>query len=422
MQPPPVHSRDPLGWCWALTLAFLALVLWRIGIPSKPYFDEMHYLPAARELLAMGTFSNREHPLLGKELLAIGIALFGDSPTGWRIAPALAGALAMFAFMRALWFAACSRFAAVAGGILFATGIFAFVHARIAMLDIFMVAFLLTAFWQCAAAMREPERGRLRLAVAGIMLGAAMAAKWNAVPLAVLPGLGFLAVKLQRRGLEGLFAARGRPVRGIGLAEAALWLGIVPLLVYAATFLPAIGFAQQPLSGLWAHHVLMLDLQTQILAPHPYQSGWADWLLTLRPIWYLYEPVDGAQRGVLLIGNPATMWLGLPAIIWCGWRGFYRKDPAPLAVFVLFAVSLGFWIVAAKPVQFYYHYFLPSCALLAALALACDAVWRAGRKWLALTPILGGAAMFAWFYPIISAAPLAGPGSFTDWMWLDSWS
>jgi len=30
------------------------------------------------------------------------------------------------------------------------------------------------------------------------------------------------------------------------------------------------------------------------------------------------------------------------------------------------SVELGFWIVAAKPIQFYYHYFVPSMALLAA--------------------------------------------------------
>ena len=44
---------------------------------------------------------------------------------------------------------------------------------------------------------------------------------------------------------------------------------------------------------------------------------------------------------------------------------------------LIYAASLGLWIVAAKPVQFYYHYLLPSMALLAGLALALDELWRA---------------------------------------------
>ena len=88
---------------------------------------------------------------------------------------------------------------------------------------------------------------------------------------------------------------------------------------------------------------------------------------------------------------------------------------------VVYTVSLAFWIFANKPVQFYYHYSLPSMALLAALALACDALWRNGWRKSALAPVIGSVLMFAWFYPIISAAPLAGPDSFKVWTWLASW-
>ena len=49
---PASRNADPLAWCWAITLAFLALALHRLTIPSQPYFDEVHYLPAARAILA----------------------------------------------------------------------------------------------------------------------------------------------------------------------------------------------------------------------------------------------------------------------------------------------------------------------------------------------------------------------------------
>jgi dolichyl-phosphate-mannose--protein O-mannosyl transferase len=324
--------------------------------------------------------------------------------------------------MRALWFASASRFATLAYGVLLATGFHLFVHARIAMLDIVYLAFLALAAWQFAAAIRQPEQGRWRLALTGIALGLAMGAKWNALVVAMLPGLTFLVARTLAGRRRLLLSRRGAPVPGTTLLEAALWLGAVPLAVYAATYLPAFFFRLHPITeGLVFHHQFMLSQQEQVLKPHPYQSTWEQWVLNARSIWYLYEPVAGVQRGIMLIGNPLTMLLGLPALAWCAWHGVMRRHWAALGTALLYAASLGFWVVATKPVQFYYHYALPSMALLAALALVCDALWQGGWRKSALAPVIGSVLMFAWFYPIISAAPLAGPDSFAVWTWMESW-
>ena len=188
-------SQDPIGWCALLATAFFALCCVRLTIPGIAYFDEVHYVPALREWLALGEFTNREHPPFAKQLLALSVLIFGDNPLGWRALPVVAGAAALFASMRALWFATLSRFATLAYGVLVASGFLLFVNARIAMLDIFYLAFLALAFWQSVAAIREPETGRRRLAIAGVMLGLAMASKWNALVLAPVPGLVFLALR-----------------------------------------------------------------------------------------------------------------------------------------------------------------------------------------------------------------------------------
>ena len=162
----PEQPKDPIRWCAALALAFLLACLPFLTVVTHPYFDEVHYLPAAREFLTLGTFINREHPLVGKELIALGIALFGDNPWGWRLLPTLFGTLALFAAMRALWFGTQSRFATLSYGVLVATGFHLFIHARIAMLDIFYLTFLCVAAWQFAGAIRQPEQGRWRIAPA----------------------------------------------------------------------------------------------------------------------------------------------------------------------------------------------------------------------------------------------------------------
>lgn len=419
---PPVHDRDPRLWCAGLALAFWGLMLINLGIPSTIYFDEIHYLPAARELLALDHFVNREHPLVGKEMLALSIALFGDNAWGWRLLPSAAGALTLYGAMRTMWFASASRYATIAAGVLIASGFHLFVLARIAMLDIFMLAAVALAYWQLAAAMREPEHGRPRLIAAGVALGIAMGAKWNAIPLVVLPGLAFLVLRFLAGRRSLLLSRRGMPVPGVSLLEAALWLGALPLLTYAATFVPGYFFAHDAIhGGLIEHHRFMLELQEQVRKPHPYQSTWPQWVLNTRAIWFLYENVDGAQRGIVFLGNPLTMWLGLPALAWCAWQGAVRRKPAHGGVALLYAASLGMWIVAAKPIQFYYHYALPGLFLLGALALALDDLRRAGWQRTSTAVLIGSVVLFGVFFPILGALPLPTKGAFKLWMWLPGW-
>jgi dolichyl-phosphate-mannose--protein O-mannosyl transferase len=429
---PPAHPRDPLAWVAAITGLYALIAGWRLAIPSIPVFDEVHYLPAARELLAWakgghGEYLNREHPLLGKEMIALGMALLGDNPLGWRIMSWAAGTLALFASMRAIWHASADRFATFAFGVLLATGFHLFIQSRIAMLDIFMASALAVAAWQFAAACAQPETGRRRLALTGIALGLAMGAKWNAIPLAMLPGLAFFAARLGAGRRRLFLSRRGAPVPGVTLVEACVSLGIVPLAIYALTFVPGYWLAEylrpSPLAeqGLIGFHGEILSLQQQVLEPHTYQSNWPQWVLNTRGIWYFYAVADGAQRGVLLIGNPLTMLLGLPALAWCLVAGAWRRDRARLGAVIGYAAALGLWLIAPKPVQFYYHYFVPHVFLLAALALTLSDLRRVGWGWWAWGTLAASAAVFAWFFPIIAALPLKASGSFVTWMWLEGW-
>ncbi|MEL7445645.1 MAG: glycosyltransferase family 39 protein [Pseudomonadota bacterium] len=423
MSEAPPQPRDPILLCATIASIFVLLAMMRIELPTKPYFDEVHYLPAARAILEGGPYINPEHPLLGKLFLAAGISLFGDNPIGWRIFPMAMGALALFGAMRAMWHATLDRFATMAFGVLLGTGFHIFVHMRIAMLDIFMAAFLSVAAWHLAAAIRKPEQGRWRLALVGIAIGLAMASKWNAVPLAMVPGLAFFAARISAGRKRLLTSTRGVPVPGISLLEAFLWLGIVPLLVYAITFWPGYGLLNSPLDskGLFGLHEEIVALQSSNMAGHPYQSTWTQWVLNTRGIWYLYEFTDNAQRGILLIGNPLTMLLGLPALIWCAVTGVTRREWAKVAIVAGYAVSLGMWLIANKPIQFYYHYLIPSTFMLGALALALSDIERTEYRWIAYVVLAGAFVMFAIYFKILTGAALEGPMSFAKWTWLEGW-
>jgi dolichyl-phosphate-mannose--protein O-mannosyl transferase len=418
-------ERDPRGWCAAIAAAFLALVWWRLAIPSGVYFDETHYVPAARKLLA-GLRFNPEHPLLAKRAIAASIELLGDSPVNWRIPSALAGSWGLYAFARLVWFATGRRRATLIAVVLLASNFLWFVLSRIAMLDMIMAALGMTGLWLFASALRQPAEGRWRLALAGLCLGLALGAKWSIAAVLPLPGLLFLALKPRDTGPRFLWAREGGAVPGLGLPEAAVWLGLVPLCAYWASFWPGFAWQDQPIDP-WAplawHHY-MLELQDSVTRAHPYRSDWYHWVANWRAIWFLYAEVDGAQRGILLIGNPFTMLAGLPALGWALWAGLWRGRHDALAFAVLYTLSLGMWALSGKPIQFYYHYLLPGAFLMACLALALDSLWQRRDRWRRLAPaaLALSAGMFIHFYPILSAAELCcGRPSFEQWMWLRSW-
>jgi len=409
-------ESDPRAWCAALAFGFLGLTLIGLGLPTHPYFDETHYIPAARHLMELTPF-NREHPLFAKEAIAASIALLGDHAFAWRLPSALAGALGLYAFGRFVWRISGRRAASVLAMLLLAGNFMWFVQSRVAMLDMVAASLALIALWQFTAAL-DSARQRLRLALAGLALGLALGAKWSVAPLAPLPGLAFLALRL-----------RGDPrIERVSLAEAFAWLGLLPLAAYWATFTPAffyVGDADpvRPLDFVGLHR-RMIALQDSVTTFHTYQSVWWQWALNLRPIWYLYEVANGARRAVLLLGNPLTMLAGLPALAWCLWAALARRRADALVILACYAVTLVFWPLSGKPVQFYYHYLLPGVFLAGALALALEPLWRRGgvRRWAVAIFVAGSWALFAWFWPILSAAPLSGGrNAFLTWMWLDSW-
>jgi dolichyl-phosphate-mannose--protein O-mannosyl transferase len=365
--------------------------------------------------------------MVGKEIIAAAIWLLGDKPLSWRVPSALFGAIGLFAFGRLLWWASLRRFATIAGMILLFTSFAWFIQSRIAMLDMFMAGFGMVALWQFAAAMRLPAvKARWRLILCGLCLGLAIGAKWSFAPAAMVPGLTFLILRLRERRGRFLTASDAPPVPGITLVEAAVWLGALPLAVYWMTYAPAFFYAVRPIDplGFLEQHKQMIALQDSVKKLHPYRSVWYQWVADWRAIWYLYEETDGAQRGVVLIGNPFSMYAGLPALGWCLWAGVRRQRYDALAMALLYLACIGMWIVSNKPIQFYYHYLLPGTFLMGCLALALDALWRWEDRWRWVGPgtLAIAAGIFIWFYPIISAAKLHdGRKSYLTWMWLHSW-
>ncbi|MFC3582065.1 glycosyltransferase family 39 protein [Sphingomonas hylomeconis] len=388
-----------------------------IARPSILMFDEVHYVPAARKLLALLGPANIEHPLLGKTLIAAGIWAFGDNQFGWRLPSTLAATAVVLGVFGILWVLFHNTRTAVFGALFTMLNFTVFIQARIGMLDGFMAAFLVLALLALLhAAYAPPGRVWRQWILGSVLLGLAVGVKWAAAPYVAWVALGFLALRWRDRGAP-------RHWHGLGTLPALALLGAVSVASYCLTFAPAFFYASEPmtLAGLIPFQQTMYLQQTQILPPHPYQSSWWSWPLMIRPIWYLYEPADGAQRGVLLLGNPAILWGGLIAVAWCGWTGLRTRAWTLLGIAGLWGASLLIWAIIPKSLGFFYYYYPSTIWLSLALGAAAQR-WPARRKHWDDAYLAVAAVLFVYFYPIISAAALPGPPAFKYWMWLPSWA
>ena len=360
------------------------------------------------------------------------MALFGDNPFGWRIASTLAGTATVLGVFAFLWLLAGNMRTALVGAVLTTLNQTVYVQARTGMLDIFLGAFLIWALVAFLWAMKAPGRGASwqRWIAGSVLLGLTTAVKWAGVPYIVLAALAFLVIRardarLAKRPLLSALSGRDQPHwPGLPAIPAILAMGVVSVATYFVTFAPAFFYTTDPLtslSGLFAQQLHMWQMQTQILPHHTYQSSWWSWPLMLRPIWYFYEWDRGAQRGVLLIGNPLIMWGGLVAVAACYWAWFRDKAIRPLAVALLWTASLAIYVVIPKSIGFYYYYHPSSIFLCMALPIAFQHFDRGRNRgweeWFAALSLL----VFGYFYPILSAAPLADSQGFTHWMWIGSW-
>ena len=428
---------SPRPWRAATIIAVIAQLLfsYRLTSPHKVMFDEVHYVPAARTLLALAGPVNIEHPLLGKEFIAAGIALFGDNSLGWRFFSTLAGTATVLGVFAMVWLIFGKVRTATLAALFVLLNITVFIQARIAMLDGFMAAFVILGLAALLWSMRAPE-GKTwaggawpRWLLGSVLLGLAVAAKWAAAPIIAYVAVAFVVVRLRdgRRQRQSDYAALNGTDQPhwprLPVVPALFALGTVSVLSYFLTFAPAFFYHDQPLGwgNLIDFQLRMYGQQTQVLPPHPYQSSWWSWPLMIRPIWYLYEPVDGAVRGVLMIGNPAIFWGGLVAVAACLWAGLREGAVKLLAVALLWLGAYAMWILIPKSIGFLYYYYLPSIFLALPLAAAWEHYGKGRSKNWAEGFLALSAGLFAYFYPIISALPLAGPQSFLRWMWFSTW-
>jgi dolichyl-phosphate-mannose--protein O-mannosyl transferase len=379
----------------ALGLASLVLFLWNVNNPPAPYYDEPLYISAANAFLASAADPTPEVPPLGKLIVASGIATFGDNPWGWRAMSVLFGAFTVVGIF--LWtdFLLHDFALALTAALLTLFNNFLYVMSRIAMMDIFLVAFLIWGLVAFAAALdaenASVRKRRILLVLAGVAFGLACACKWNGVDtLAVVILLGLSLFWFGDRSTNTQIRRYQANLREIGPPFFVGALLIVPAVSYSLTYWPLSRSLHRPfeIHDLISMNAFIWRFHRATAGNPAIACSWYSWLLQVSP-----------QRALsYLVGNWAVMWGGLLAIAFCA-RRFGRSFPQTFLV-LLYATNLLQWAFTPQKSLYYYYYFAASTFMGVAIAAALkDLPQRVLKVRLSLLCVIVAALIFLFCFP-----------------------
>ena len=400
-----------------ITIFSLIIRIWHLNLPKGYIFDEIYYAKNANSLIEHGVELNEQggadfivHPPLGKWLIGIGIKIFGNNEFGWRIIPALVGTACVILIYLIAQRLFNSIFLSSTAALLMALDGLALVMSRVALLDIFLMFFILLC---CYFILTN------NLWLSGVAIGLAGASKWSGFFLIPL----IIALTINWKNLQ-LSSLLRRLVQFI----------FIPIGVYFITWIGWIlnsnGWGRQSggnlFTSLWKYHIEILNFHRELSEKHAYNANPWSWLVLGRPTSFYYEsPSDcgaaSCAQEILAIGTPVLWWAGVFAIAVTAGLFIVSKDR--IAAFILAGIAGTYlpWFLIQGRTMFYFYAtsILPFLILALIYTFNWALKYKDYRKYIGVF-IIVVAINFIYFLPIFLGIQMP----YSDWldrMWLPSW-
>ena len=351
-------------------------------------FDEIYHARTACEFLHNRSIYEWTHPPLGKELIAVGVALFGMTPFGWRVIPALFGAAmlpVMFLLGKRIFRRRDYAFLAAA---LFALDTMHFAQTRIATVDVFIVFFILLMYLfmldyiEADNDAQPLKKTFLPLGACGVSFGLGVASKWTGL----YAGVGLAVVfftHLILRGIRETREGRGAAFWPRTIKTLAFCIGffiLIPGLIYFLSYIPfyRYEFTRETYAGgtgaldrlkemvriLVSQQESMFSYHSKLTATHLCQSTWYEWPFTAKAVWFYFSSDGSRVSNISTFGSPAVWWVSAVGTLWLLMEliaGRMKQEPqwmkTAVAV-VLAAVAANYfpWMTVPR-CTFQYHFF-----------------------------------------------------------------
>ena len=396
---------------------------------NSAYFDEIYHARTAYEHLRGVYPYEVSHPPLGKEILSLGIVLFGMTPFGWRFMGTLFGVT----MLPLMWDLLRRMFrddrVALCGAALLAFDFMHLTQTRIATIDSFATFFILLMY---LFLYRYFTEGRLRhLAACGVTFGIGAATKWTCLyagaGLGVLWALHwiFSGVQAHRDGDGRRYAHR--LLGNIGFCL--VFFVLVPGIIYYASYYPygaarglhgaGMYFTREYAAIVLENQRFMFTYHSGLVATHPYSSRWWQWLLDLRPILYYLSYGDGTVSTIGAFVNPLLCWGGLLALPVLAYRAA-KRDRTALFLLVGYLAQVLPWVFISR-LTFEYHYFAATLFLVLALGYVFDRLRQRGYLGIVYAFTAANGVLFALFFPVLTGVTIPRDYAWNVLKWLPDW-
>ena len=398
---------------------------------NSSYFDEIYHARTAWEHLRGMYPYEISHPPLGKEILSLGILLFGMTPFGWRFAGAMAGVLMLPGMYLLGKLVTRRRITAFAAMFLMAVDFMHYTQTRIATIDSYAVFWImlmyLFMFRYSQMSWNRDGLGRtlVPLGLCGVTMGIAWATKWIGLYASAGLAVIFFWTVFRRVREIAHVQDKARCLKNLlyTLLFCLVFFVVVPVVIYYFSYywlLKGEGLQRfgEMFSGKWVSWVI--QQQKNIFGYHAglggdthyFRSPWYQWPIIWWPMWYYsgtgYMP-EGTISSISCMGNPAVWWFGLAALLFTVWRVCWnrRAHRADLLVVIGFASQFLPWVIVPRS-TFIYHYFASVPFIILASALMLDAIRKKSETAFNVTAgaLLGSSLiLFGAFYPLESGLP-----------------
>lgn len=409
-------------------------------VPEEPsyfngmYFDEIYHARTAYEFLNTMSVYEWTHPPLGKIIIAIGVAIFGMTPFGWRVMPALFGAAmlpVLYVLAKRLTRRRDLSFLAM---VLWALDTMHFTQTRIATVDVFIGFFILLMYLFMYDYLRTDffrdslKKTFIPLGLCGLSFGLGVASKWTGLyagaGLALLFFWELIANGVKARGDKTLWPLYLRKAGWTVLFCCGVFV-LLPALIYFLSYIPFFRYEaslastpyglKEALKTLAVQQESMFAYHSGLDATHMCQSAWYQWPFTAVSVWF-YHAGGNVVSNISSTGSPAVWWVStvgtlclLVELIFGRMKSNpTRNDRGIRVVLIGMAASYLPWVLVTR-CTFQYHFFPVVPFVILAAVILLQHMEESGE----LSPnvkkiwLVAAGVFFALLFPVVSGIPVS---------------